>query len=78
MMDEHWKVMFCICIDVSVRIPVSKTITHTNDQLETAVKKRIPEGTQKSKQAGFNGHLPSIQERLPVQHSCLKKMLMNS
>ena len=29
--------------------------TATNDQLETAVKKRIPKGMQKTKQAGFNG-----------------------
>ena len=39
-------------------IPVSWTRFWTvdNDKLETAVKKWIPEGTQKSKQAGFNGH----------------------
>ena len=28
----------------------------TNDQLETAVKKRSPKGTQKNTQAGFKGH----------------------
>ena len=40
---------------------VSVTQTHfqtvTNDQLETAVKKWIPKGTQKSEQADFNGRL---------------------
>ena len=39
-------------------VPVTQTCfpTVTNDQLETAVKKRSPKGTQKSTQAGFTGH----------------------
>ena len=59
-----------------VPVTLTRFRTVTNDQLETAVKKRIPKGMQKSinRQVSM-GVLPFIREKLPVQHSCLKKIL---
>ena len=56
--DENKVVSSTSTREDATLVPVTLTRfrTVTNDQLETAVKKRIPKGTQKSyKQAGFNG-----------------------
>jgi len=55
--DENEDVSSTSTSEEAALVPVTRTRfrTVTNDQLETAVKKRIPKGTQKSKQAGFNG-----------------------
>ena len=55
--DENEDVSSTSTSEEAALVPVTRTRfrTMTNNQLETAVKKRIPKGTQKSKQAGFNG-----------------------
>ena len=56
--DENKVVSSTSTSEEAALVPVTRThfqmVTH--NQLETAVKKRIPKGMQKSKQAGFNGH----------------------
>ena len=56
--DENEVVSSTSTCEDAALVPVTLTRfqTVTNDQLETAVKKWIPKGTQRSyKQAGFNG-----------------------
>ena len=56
--DENKVVSSTSISEEAALVPVTWTRfwTVTNNQLQTAVKKRIPKGMQKSKQAGFNGH----------------------
>ena len=56
--DDENEVVSSTSTEEAALVHVTQTCcqTVTNDQLETAVKKQIPKGTQKSKQAGFNGH----------------------
>ena len=55
--DENKVVSSTSTSEEAALVPVTRTRFQmvTNNQLETAIKKQIPKGTQKSKQAGFNG-----------------------